>query len=305
MVAARNTWTDYGYPGFYAVVASEDATSVTLAPGPTGGVVLAGGGVPANGVATVTLNRGSVLQVLSGGTLANDVTGTIVTATKPIQVIGGHDCTDVPYGWHWCDHLEENMFPIATLGKDYLTTAPSLPGNPLPKKAIVRIIGVEAGATVLTYDPPGTGPASIGAQGAYVEVDTATSFRVTGDKKLLVAQYMEGQSVGGGSGDPAMALAVPLGQYRNDYLFHAPTSYETNYVNVLAPTGAAVTLDGSAVAGFTAIAGTGYGVARVQFPVGGTGTHRLTSSLAVGITVYGYGQYTSYWYPGGLNLSDL
>ena len=27
--------------------------------------------------------------------------------------------------------------------------------------------------------------------------------------------------------------------------------------------------------------------------------------MPFGITVYGYGQYTSYWYPGGLNLTDL
>ncbi|MBI5533535.1 MAG: hypothetical protein HY898_12525 [Deltaproteobacteria bacterium] len=304
MVAARNTW-DYSYPGFYAVVASEDATSVTLTPSPTGAAVIAGAGVAANGTGTVVLNRGSVLQVLSSGSTANDVTGTIVTATKPIQVIGGHDCTDVPYGWHWCDHIEESMFPIATLGKDYLTTAPSLPGMAQPKTAIVRIIAVETGATALTYDPPGAGPASIAQRGAYVEINTPNSFRVIGDKKLLIAQYMEGQSVGGGSGDPAMALAVPLGQYRGDYLFHAPTSYETNYVNVLAPTGAAVTLDGAALGGFVAIGGTGYSVSRFQFATGGNGTHRLTSNQAVGITVYGYGQYTSYWYPGGLNLSDL
>ena len=27
--------------------------------------------------------------------------------------------------------------------------------------------------------------------------------------------------------------------------------------------------------------------------------------MAFGITVYGYGQYTSYWYPGGLDLNTI
>ena len=27
--------------------------------------------------------------------------------------------------------------------------------------------------------------------------------------------------------------------------------------------------------------------------------------MPFGITVYGYGQYTSYWYPGGLDLKDI
>ena len=30
-----------------------------------------------------------------------------------------------------------------------------------------------------------------------------------------------------------------------------------------------------------------------------------TGSEPFGISVYGYGQYTSYWYPGGLNLTDV
>ena len=35
------------------------------------------------------------------------------------------------------------------------------------------------------------------------------------------------------------------------------------------------------------------------------GSHSITGSAAFGITVYGYGQYTSYWYPGGLDLSTI
>lgn len=35
------------------------------------------------------------------------------------------------------------------------------------------------------------------------------------------------------------------------------------------------------------------------------GDHLLTSPQPFGVQVYGYGQYTSYWYPGGLNLDPL
>ena len=35
----------------------------------------------------------------------------------------------------------------------------------------------------------------------------------------------------------------------------------------------------------------------------GTGAHRLTASVPVGIQVVGYGRFTSYQYPGGLNLN--
>jgi hypothetical protein len=299
MVASRGVWK--GYSGFYSVVAGMDNTTVTLQP--TGGVsIKPGGGVPANGAAQIVMNRGAVLQVLAA---SGDSTGTVVTADKPVQVFGGHNCTNVPDNIVACDHLEESMFPIDTLGKDYLITAPAIPGQVQPKVNIVRIIAVE-GATVLKYDPPvGGAPLNLGGAGQFLEINTADSFRITADKRILVAQYMEGQAAGGGSGDPAMTLAVPIGQNLTSYLFHAPKNYETNYVNIVGPVAAAVTLDGNVVPAFTPIGGTGYGVTRVQFPNAGNGTHSIQSPDKIGISVYGYGQYTSYWYPGGLNLADM
>ena len=46
-----------------------------------------------------------------------------------------------------------------------------------------------------------------------------------------------------------MTLAVATEQFRTDYLFHAPTNYTYNYVNIVAPTGATVIVDGGAVGG--------------------------------------------------------
>jgi hypothetical protein len=37
----------------------------------------------------------------------------------------------------------------------------------------------------------------------------------------------------------------------------------------------------------------------------GNGTHSVDATVPVGIEVYGYGQYTSYWYPGGQNLEHF
>jgi hypothetical protein len=102
-----------------------------------------------------------------------------------------------------------------------------------------------------------------------------------------------------------MALAVPVAQYRLDYLFHAPTNYEVNYVNVIAPLSAVVTLDGTQVTGLTPTGATGFGVARVQLGAGMSGNHTITGDMPFGISVYGYGQYTSYWYPGGLDLMAI
>jgi hypothetical protein len=116
---------------------------------------------------------------------------------------------------------------------------------------------------------------------------------------------MKGQSASGNAGDPAMALAVASQQFRTSYLFFAPVNYTSNYVNIVAPDGASVTLDGKSVANWAAVGSTGYSVSRLKLPGKGDGNHLVESDQEVGITVYGYGSYTSYWYPGGLNLHDV
>ena len=97
-------------------------------------------------------------------------------------------------------------------------------------------------------------------------------------------------------------MAVATEQFRSDYLVHAPTNYEYSYANIIAPNGANITVDGQAVGGWTGIGATGYSVARVTLSNNGDGNHTATGNQAFSISVYGYGQYTSYWYPGGLNL---
>ncbi|HUJ57032.1 MAG TPA: IgGFc-binding protein [Kofleriaceae bacterium] len=294
------------YPSELAVTAWQDATMVTI---DSTAATVAGGGVPAFTVGTpgtVMLNAGDVVELLSE---SGDFTGTNITSSAPVSVIGGHYCADVPLDQAACDHLEESMFGVDTLGENYIVNAPAVTTIPAGKVEVIRVIAT-APNTTLTYNPPQAGaPASIAQPGQFVEIDdNAASFEITASNKVVVAQYMEGETAGGGTGDPAMALAVPVEQFRTSYTFQAPTSYESNYVDVTAPMGASVMLDGGAPLPLTAIGSTGYGLARVE-PLGngpaGDGNHTITGDMPFGITVYGYGQYTSYWYPGGLDLKDV
>jgi hypothetical protein len=311
-VVSRNHWVFAGsidYGGLYAVTASEDNTSVTVTPSPTGGKVLAGAGIAGNGSGVVTLNSGDVLQVFTarggGNPDISDLTGTLVTANKPVQVIGGHLCTNVPYSVTACDHLEESMPPLETLATDYIVTSPLI-NSSSTKVRMVRVIATVDGTT-LSYDPPQPGaPTQLGVAGSYIEIPlTASDFAIKSSKPVLVSEYFTGQDQGGGAGDPAMALAVATAQYRTSYLFHAPTNYQSNYVNIVAPPNAGVVLDGMPINTFTAIGNSGHGVARIALSNAGDGNHTISANLPFGITVYGYGSYTSYWYPGGLNLTPL
>ncbi len=311
VVASYNTWHfgNNGYPGFYAVVARHDDTEVTLAPSPTGGAVLAGAGVAADGTGVVTIDEGDVLLVASakaGGSNPDpsDLTGTRVTANKDIQVIGGHKCTNVPPTVIACDHLEESLFPVDTLAKEYIVVPPvQVPNNALKKGQIVRVIATEDDTT-LTFDPPQPAPGMIAAAGEFVELDTTTeSFVVSADKKIMVVQYMVGQAANYGNSDPAMLQAVATEQYRDQYLFHAPVGYQANFVDIIAPDNASVTVDGANVADWEAIGDTGFSVAHVQLMNVNQGNHDVSADAEIGISVYGVQSYGTYWYPGGLDLN--
>jgi hypothetical protein len=90
-------------------------------------------------------------------------------------------------------------------------------------------------------------------------------------------------------------------QFRDAYTFAVPVDYETNFVNVIAPSTATVMLDAVVVPGasWTAIGSSGQSVARIALPTGGL--HRVSSTAPIGVQAYGYGNYTSYQMPGGAN----
>lgn len=103
-------------------------------------------------------------------------------------------------------------------------------------------------------------------------------------------------------GDPSFILAVPVEQFRREYVFLVPTKYASNYLSVVAPVGAKVTLDGFPVAQFVMVGSGAYQVARMSIS---EGSHILSADRNVGIVVYGWDWYVSYGYPGGMKTETL
>ncbi len=301
-----------------AITATRDSTVVTIHAGPHvhslkgAGVDLAPGES-----ATLTMNGGDVVQLFTTGSSASQTwSGSTVTATAPVQVLTGAPCATVPDGTIACDHLEETVLPAETLGQEYAVTIPRTPaglsGTPHGGKHVVRIHGVHDGTT-LTYDPPSISDKTAIDRGDVIELlDVVEDFVVTGSDAFAVTHYMIGQgdpakpdSGGAGAGDPSQSIAIPSEQFRKDYTFVAPVTFDVGFVNVIAPAGVAVEVDGTILAGaaFTPIGESGKGVARFQLMK--TPYHHATAAEPFGIVVYGYGQYTSYMYPGGLDLLKI
>jgi hypothetical protein len=236
-----------------------------------------------------------------------DLTGSEISANKPIAVYGGHDCTFVPFDRWACDHLEEQMFPLQAWGTRYIATHT----QPVAGEGnLWRVISGTDGNTV-HFNPDVYGDTPLNRTD-WFEFESSDDFEVTGDSEFLLVEYLVGQGSDLGSiGDPSMWLAVPVRQYRLAYNFLAPEDYRDdpaagvtgrNYVNVMAKVGTSVMLDGSPVSGIAAIGGGEFGVARVRID---GGSHVITSTEVFGIMCYGYGNYTSYMYPGGLDVKQI
>jgi hypothetical protein len=296
---------------YVAITGITDGTHVKVYVGPFGDVV-AGTGVAAtaaNQELDLTLGSGDVAELVSDLGDQYDLSGSLITADQPIQVISGAPCEYVPEDKPACDHLEQSVFPAETLGQQYFVSMPSGP-TATSVGHVVRFYGNVDGTT-LTYAPamPSGCPATLNA-GQVVDCGVVLSnFEVTGTNNFAVGTFMQGGSVvdpNGGLGDPSESMVASVEQYRTKYVFLAPDDYDINIIDVIAPAGAELVLDGALVHwGSVSPIADGYDVWRVGLATGSTGAHTLESSTPVGMQVLGYGLYTSYQYPAGLNLKRI
>src|SRR5690606_3039545 len=191
------------YPGFYAVTARLDGTTVTLSPSATGKLVQAGGGVAAVGTGEVVLNAGDVLQVATAP--VGDLTVTTNSTVKPDLVNASHKCTNAPSDVDACDHLEEAMFPRESLATEYIVVPPGQsPEGAVDHGQVVRFIAAEPDTT-LTFVPDQAVGKHLANAGDFVELTSSVArFKAPAANRLLVAQYIAGTGGATGRDDPQM-----------------------------------------------------------------------------------------------------
>ncbi|MBA2663626.1 MAG: IgGFc-binding protein [Bradymonadaceae bacterium] len=317
-------------PSVVAIVGTQDGTQVRIrsrghtVAGPAGGVTALAPG----GETTVTLNRHEVLQLISrpmGATRSlaavpagngtsveyyeSDFTGSLVDSDKPVAVFSGARCRFVPFNYYACDHLEQQVFPLETLGHSYVGAVAIPPLGSDPTTAPVsgdvwRLVAVQDG-TQITITPSSVQASVVLNAGQWIEFIAKDHFHVTSqgaDYPILLTQYLVGQLAHGGVyGDPSMILPVPVPQYRQQYMFTTTQDIATHYVNIVRTMDTFVSLNGTPVtpACWEAIPGTPFEVCRTQVS---EGVHTLSAGSGVGLIVYGYDRFVSYGYTGGLGL---
>jgi hypothetical protein len=313
-----------------AIVAAEDATTVTILPtvaiAPGAGV--AGG--PANVAQVFPLSRGQVLRFEQ----AEDLLGSVISADKPVGVWGEQGCINIDESA--CDAAHEQIPPVRALGSEYVSVRYRNRVDGLEEQPPVRITGAIDG-TQLVWEPAApSGAVDVVGRGQSFEVRSTTPFIVRSqdaDHPFYVAAYMTGgKAFADGRGDPEFVNVIPSGQYLSDYTFFTdPTYPETNlvFVRKRGTDGFAdVTLECSGVLGGWAPidAGGVYEFVRADLSSGqfqgqngcDNGLNRAFSALPFGLTVWGWGteatgsygqpgysQYVSYAYPAGASVQTI
>ena len=249
------------------------------------------------------------------------------------------DC--IKYNTCCADHLEMQLFPVKTWGREYVATHSYPRGK---ENDSWRILAAEDSTTLTTY--PSQLNVPVLNRGEWVDFESSEHFEIHAKKPILVGQFLQAQdapnpNIGGVkqpgdamTGDPTFILAVPVEQFRTEYVFLAPNKYKFDAVNIVVPAGMSVYLDGHELRqedlvfkpaseilaqmqelglqdpselglkfGDYSLVGSGkWAVWRV---VVSDGVHVVQGEQPFGVISYGYDRYVSYGYPAGLNLEDL
>jgi hypothetical protein len=278
----------------FGVVAVADTTTVTVTPSVTVGTRAAG--TPY----TVTLNQGEAYQLRSSVTgPEGDLTGTIVESDKPVAVFGGVGAANIPINTEAADHCFDQMPPVSAWGQRHYTV-------PLGGRAngdTFRYLACQDNTSVFVDDVL---VATLDSGEFFEQILTSNS-TVNADKPILVMQYANGNSYDSITGDPFMMMIPSHEQFLSSYIMATPAAgFATNFVSIVVPSAAVsqLSMDGVALDPtlFTQIGTSTFVGGSVPIALG---AHRFQAPQPFGVFMYGFNDYDSYGYAGGMSLSPV
>lgn len=280
------------YPSQMLVTGVYDDTEVTITP------TAASTGRAAGEPFSLILNAGDSYLLQAG---SGDLTGTTVSASSPVSVMGAVKCAQVPAGIVACDHIIEMLPPVTTWGQSFVT----IPLATRRRGEVFRVLASEDNTQVMVNGDP----VATLQRGQHHELLLTDPSEITADAPVLLAQYSPGQGFDGVISDPFMMLIPPSEQFLNSYDFITLTQsvgFRNSFVNVIAPTSAldSMLLDNTPVDTtlFEPVGQTGFSSAQIELE---PGSHNIRSLESFGIYVYGFGSYDSYGYPGGMSFDFI
>ncbi len=195
-----------------------------------------------------TLNKGDVIMVASEGADA-DMTGSRWLANKPIGVVSGNYCANIPVDNRWCDYVAEMDMPTYQWANDYHVG--KIPDRKYP--SLIRIFAKEPNTQIYRDGQLiGLIQEAGGKQNkGWIEVravpiaETPRSVVISGDKPINVVLCNTGVQEDGNplpDSDPFLMAMTPVNQYQKEIIFCTPGVYggvgfRKNFVNLVYETG--------------------------------------------------------------------
>ncbi|MDP4220059.1 MAG: outer membrane beta-barrel protein [Bacteroidota bacterium] len=274
--------TEDAFTSQISFVATDNNTNVTITL--TGNTK---GGRHAGETFSVSMQQGDVyqLQGTTRGDAKSDLTGTLVTSSKPIAFFTGHICAQVPPNVNFCDQLLEEEPPIPSWGRQFYV------GRFESKSEyVVRVISSEPGTQVFVNNQV---VAKLKNAGEFYENNhLVENSLITTNKPVLVAEYAQSSDADSVKvGDPFMLFITPTEQFLKYYRFVTPVKGDWHhYVNLVVPNDAISTLklDGRLIPPkfYKTIGISRYAIAQYEI---GYGSHFVSCDLPFGLYSYGFG----------------
>lgn len=334
---------------YVTIVGTAEGTTVEV----TSPIPIAAGGtiaaVPAGETLRMTLGPFDVLNLESTEVDEADFTGTFVQSSAPVVVFAGTERSAAPYTGdnmllptppgtfagtspNLCchDHLEEQVFPVTSWSREFVAGhSPVRSTNPAWVEPDIYRVMADRQPTRVRTSLPAPFDDFMVQPGEFVSFYAQSSFALEADQPVGLAQILVSQAVipnlrdegGSGSldphgGDPSLTYIPASEQYRDNYVFLTPDTFDSDYVVITAPTGSRVLLDGETVV--REFGGCTREDVRTPARADGTsvdytvwtcevrdGAHRVEADAPVGLVVYGYMPQGSYAYTGGSDFERI
>jgi len=313
------------------ISAAYDETEVTFEMGGNAQSTTSGGLKPGE-TRTFMMQRGDVLSFASNGD-NQDISGSYITSSKPVGVVSGNQCANIPGGVAFCDFISEMEIPTYTWGLEYHVT----PFFGRKKNPIIRIYAKEENTTVYRDGvqwlvlPRGNRMIDNGFAERRSDDSVPRSVVISADKPIYVVEYNTGQADDGISSDPFQLVLTPLEQYQNEIVFCTPgakggkNNFKKHYVNLIYQVAADSTIpddlefaivnngqfEWNKVTTFGENPGQIFGVpvngatyACKQLILPGDGVYRIRANTPLAAYSYGFSNYDSYGFPAGAAFID-
>ncbi len=253
---------------FLTIVGTHDKTRVRVE---TAARIIGGGPVPETQVGDtleITIGAYDVLNLETGNFNA-DFTGSVVSADHPVVVFSGGEASDAPsfttLSERRCcaDHLEEQLDPIRTAGKQFVASisanrsemvaAAGANIGAVQQPEYFRVIAVtDKGATITTTLDGADASFVLPKRGSWASLSSTRPFLLDSSEPVQFMSVSASQDDSGiprglPGGDPSMLIVPPIEQFRDSYVFLTPDNYNFDLVRVIATPDTNVVMDGTPI----------------------------------------------------------